>query len=41
MLCDDIEVWNVEDGAEVGGDICKLKADSCCCIAETKITKII
>ena len=41
MVCDDIEVWNGEDGAQEGGDICKLKADSRCCIAETKITKII
>ena len=41
MVCDDIEVWNGEDGAQEEGDICKLKADSRCCIPETKITKII
>ena len=37
MLCDDLEGWDaVGGGREVqeGGDICILKADSCCCMAE-------
>ena len=37
VLCDNLEGWDgVGGGREVqeGGDICILKADSCCCMAE-------
>ena len=36
VLCDNLEGWDgVGGGREVqeGGDICILKADSCCCMA--------
>ena len=38
---DDLEGWDgVWGGREVqeGGDICRLMADSCCCMAETNTT---
>ena len=39
MLCEDLEG---KDGgrreAHEGGDVCKITADSCCCMAETSTT---
>ena len=35
LLCDDLEGWKVGRRAPEGGDICKLMADSRCCVVET------
>ena len=35
VLCDDLEGWKAGREAPEGGDICKLMADSRCCVVET------
>ena len=38
MLCDNLEGWDGDTGGkeiQEGGDICKHRVDSSCCMAET------